>query len=46
MPSPQVYEWKNAMPKMCTNETLDVVELPEGERVVGARWVYTVTLDC
>ena len=29
---------------LCTNETWDVVELPEGEHVVGARWVYTVKL--
>ena len=49
MTSPQVSEWKSAMQKeinsLCTNETWDVVELPEGERVVGARWVYTVKLD-
>ena len=49
MTSPQVFEWKSAMQKeinsLCTNETWDVVELPEGERVVGARWVYTVKLD-
>ena len=30
---------------LCTNKTWDVVELPEGERSVGARWVYTVKLD-
>ena len=48
MSSPQVSEWESAMQKennsLCTNETWDVVELPEGERVVGARWVYTVKL--
>ena len=49
MTSPQVSEWKSAMQKeissLCAHKTWDVVELPEGERVVGARWVDTVKLD-
>ena len=46
---PNSYGWMNAMQEeinsLCTNETWDVVELPQGECVVGARWVYSVILD-
>ena len=47
--SPHSSEWQAAMKKelesLCNNDTWDVVELPKGERAVGASGFNTVKLD-
>ena len=49
MASDQTAEWKAAMDKeidsLMKNETWVLTPLPEGESVIGSRWVYTMKRD-
>ena len=49
MASDQAAEWKAAMDKeinsLMKNETWVLTPLPEGESVIGSRWVYTMKRD-
>ena len=49
MASDQASEWKAAMDKeiasLMKNETWVLTPLPEGESVIGSRWVYTMKRD-
>lgn len=49
MASDQAAEWKAAMDKeiasLMKNETWLLTPLPEGESVIGSRWVYTMKRD-
>ena len=46
--SPESQNWKSAMMEemdsLLRNDTFELTHLPEGRKVVGGRWVYTVKL--
>ena len=47
--SPDRAEWQNAMEKelesLQTNDVWDLVELPEGRKAVGSKWVFKLKVD-